>query len=153
MQQLFRYHYCLTLPPDFGEVRQGHIFYVVEEFDIHFTANSHESKYVFASKVPGVPAVKKSLSSPRLWCLLNSECLAPWLRCTQQLFIPVRRVLAPQLFFCAAAGGSDLLHAYVYVTIIIRITNKHLSKSQEHCFKKNQRKWQKYPKSRTRGRI
>lgn len=83
---------------------------------IHFTTDSRKAKYFSASEAPGVPAVKKSLSSLRLWCLLKSECLTPWLRCTQQLFIPIRRVLAPQLsstqagwLFCAGAGGSDIL--------------------------------------------
>lgn len=130
MQQLLRDHYFLTLLPDFREGMWAHIFYSRFMLQghwtlIHFTTDPHKAKYFSASKAPGVPAVKKSLPSLRLWCLLNSEHLSPWLRCTQQLYIPVRRVLAPQLsssteagwLFCALSRGSDMLLSIGYMVM------------------------------------
>lgn len=102
LQQLFRDHYFLNLLPDFGEGMQGHIFYILglgcRGIRLVHTSPPTLTKLNISPHQRRLesPAVKKSLPSLRLWCLLNSECLALWLRCIQQLVIPVRRVLAPQ---------------------------------------------------------
>lgn len=136
-------YYFLIPLPDLRERMGGHIFYIsglccrcIALWTlIHFTADTHNAKRFCAPKTPGVPAVKKCLSSLFLRCLLNSECPAPWLRCTQQLVIPVTRILAPGLssdtqggFFCRGEQQCALMLSVDMVmtvgTTVMRITTK-----------------------------
>lgn len=142
--------------------RGGHIFYILGLYCrcialwtlIHFTSDAHKAKCYIAPKMPGFPAVKECLLSLFLWCWLNSECLAPRVRCTQQLFIPVSRILAPGLSFSMQAGWVfvvewklfyctdyfntvmlSLWHVTTAVSTIMTTTNKYIWKSHR-CIQK-----------------